>query len=338
MKNLSILVFQEHSNPTTDYYILPLLDFTALSCEVKICSEPPEKIEDNTIVIFIRYLFSKWKNFVEKNRNKIIRIIYFMDDDLFDLKSFWGLPLSYIYKIYSLAYRRKKWLISNVNSFCVSNNYLKDKYHSFNPMVIEPYPIFNLESQNSNINSDIQKTEDENKTVIFYHATSSHYDEIKWLYDIVKEVLNNCKNNILFEFVGDDRVSNLFKGLERVSVIQPMKWNVYRDFLLLRKRQVGIVPVLTKYFNKSRNYTKFFEITSCGAVGIYSKNSSFREIIQDRKNGILLDNNKKEWVETILKLLNRKDMCSNLFLGAIETYNELKNKACLSYERILKKL
>lgn len=326
MKNLSILVFQEDSNPTTDYYILPFLDFTDLSCEVKICSEPPEKIEDNTIIIFVRYLFSKWIEFVEKNRKKIIRIIYFMDDDLFDLKSFWGLPLSYIYKIYSLAYRRKKWLISNVNSFSVSNNYLKNKYLSFNPIIIDPYPIFNLDSQKN-----------ENQTVIFYHATSSHRQEIKWLYDIVKEVLNVC-NNVIFEFIGDNKIKNLFKQLEQVSVIQPMKWHVYRNFLLSRRRQIGIVPVLPKSFNKGRNYTKFFEITSCGAIGIYSKNSNYREIIQDGRNGILLDNDKEVWIKTILKLINRKDIRSNLFLGAIETYNESKNKACSSYYRNFKKI
>lgn len=331
MNHKEIWVIEERPNPSTEYYILPALKTLAIpEKNIKIFNSPPEeRVNTPFTLIFVRYLNRKWINFVEKNSDKVLKIFYFMDDDLLDVRSWKNLPLKYLLKLYFNAYRWKGWLEKKKVIFLVSNNFLAKKYNYLNPLVLNPYPIFEDLISTSSVRNTNNKF-----ITVFYHATYSHKEEIKWLYNIISEVLKLDKK-IIFELVGDSKVYKKYKSLERVIIVHPMKWESYKKFLVIQKREIGLVPVLDIPFNLGRNYTKFFEIVACGAIGVYSQNSSFANIISHNKDGILLTNDKKVWIETILELANDQTLRANLYLNSLNKLSYLKKLAETSYKENL---
>ncbi|HCP10151.1 MAG TPA: hypothetical protein DIT22_05545 [Thermodesulfobacterium commune] len=110
-----MLVIEECPNPSSDYYIIPLLENKNKNYnriflkDFEMFSINHQSLDLNTIVI-VRYLNKKIKQWLANNRTKIEKIIYFMDDDLFDLKALRCLPKRYAWKIFKHAYIYKDWL------------------------------------------------------------------------------------------------------------------------------------------------------------------------------------------------------------------------------------
>lgn len=330
-----IWIVEECRNPSTDYYILPALKIVGFEDRIRIFNIPPqEELKSDLTVIFVRYLTYDWVSYIKKNFKRIKKIIYFMDDDILDFKAWKGLPFKYQKKLFFKAYIWKKWLLSVGADFFVSNEYLLNKYHYLNPSILPPYPIFNSYPI---FNCPQPSSSDESKHInLFYHGTSSHRRELNWLYDIAKEVISFNKN-IVFEIIGDDQVYKKFKKLQRVIVSHPMRWEVYKYFLLTKKREIGLVPIIYSKFNLARSYTKFFEVTACGAVGIYSKESIYREVVSHEEDGVLLPNDKKEWVNTVKKLVNNEAYRLELYLRAQKKLKVLKEFSEKNYTETLKR-
>jgi len=328
-----IWVVEEAPNPTTEYYILPALKFWGYSDRIKILNYPPEKtIREKISIIFVRYITKDWVDFVERNKDLVKKILYFMDDDLFDVRSGRGLPLRYIKKIFFKAYIWKKWLLKSKAIFMVSTPYLAEKYNYLDPILIPPYPFYEIENlmliKNKKENFNIDNF------IIFYHGTSSHLKEICWLYEVIKYVIQLNKK-VIFELIYDKKVFKKLKTLEKVIMFLPMRWNIYKEFLLRGIRDIGLVPQLNYPFNLARSYTKFFEIVASGGVGIYSEESYYKEIISNEIDGLLVRSKKEDWIEAILLLIKDESLRKNLYLNSIKKVELLKSIAEDTYKKIL---
>lgn len=87
-----IYIVEEGPNPSTDYFVLPL--FTRAQETVLRCNWdqlPAASDLHGAIVIFVRYVTAAWRALIEQTRHSLARLIYFMDDDLFDWKASQGL-------------------------------------------------------------------------------------------------------------------------------------------------------------------------------------------------------------------------------------------------------
>ena len=312
-----IWIIEEKRNPSTDYYIAPMINKLGYSERSCFISSPPKKVKNrDLILIFVRYITKEWIKFVEENKNKIRKIIYFMDDDLFDIKAWKGLPLRYIKKLFLKAYIWKKWLISTKADFFVSTEYLAKKYAFLNPVILPPYPIFEPmigEEKTKGIN-------------LFYFGTDSHLKEKFWLYHIVKEIMAHNKD-VIFEIIGDLKVYKRFKDLNRVIVVHPMTWDAYKHFLLTKRRQIGLIPFFNGAFGNAKGYTKLFEVAACGAVGVYSKTSPYEKIIIDKEDGILVYNKKEEWIRAINMLIGDESFRHKIFLNFVDKITLLRKSA-----------
>lgn len=330
IREKTIWIIEEISLPSTEYYILPSLKTLDLLDQAVILKNPPKDLPKTCIfLIFVRYLSKLWVDFIEENRKKIKAIFYFMDDDLFDLRSWFGLPLRYVKKLFFRAYRWKNWLLKNGAIFLVSNDYLLKKYEKLSPLILPPYPIF--DHQDSLCQSSSYEG---SPLVIFYFGTSAHDSEKKWLYPVIKKVLKKRKD-IVFELIADGKIYHLYANLERTILHSPMSWRDYKNFLISKKRQIGLSPLLDYNFNRARNYTKFFEITACCAVGIYSSKSVFDSVITNNKNGLLLSNEPEFWIESILNLIENTSLRSELFSNSLITIKKLRESAEIAYKESL---
>lgn len=135
-------------------------------------------------------------------------------------------------------------------------------------------------------------------TCLFYHASASHQREHAWVFALMQQLLLTHPR-MCFEVIADGQSARRYRALPRTCVIPPMDWPTYRAFLQVPGRHIGLAPLLPSAFNRARCYTKFFEITSAGAVGLYSATPPFASIIEHQVSGLLLSTRLDDWAKAL---------------------------------------
>lgn len=287
---MATYIVQAALNPSVDFYF-PQRD---VSYDIS------HKVLPNTLnisetdkVVFIRYIPKVWYKYLNKlSVKKRPAIVFFMDDDLFDLSMHKGLPWRYRWKLYFHAGRYQSWLKKMQAQLWVSTPWLAAKYQDWQPVCIAPQNPYSMQKP--------QKT-------IFYHGSASHMAEIKWLVPVIEQVLKVNKQ-LNFEIIGTKKVRDLFKHIDRVYVVHPMSWDSYRAFISTPGRIIGLAPLLDTAFNNARAATKFYDITQAGAVGIYADHPVYREAINHRNDkGYLVSMEQRLWVEKILSIARYRE-------------------------------
>ncbi|WP_428243103.1 glycosyltransferase family 1 protein [Gynuella sp.] len=296
-------IVEERPNPSTDLYLLPKLFAHGIDpIKTSFDNLPTPKQITGASIILVRYISKKWKTFITQHRALIKDVILFMDDDLFDVAGSHSIPLRYRWKIVRLTASRQGWLRAMDAKLWLSTPHLLNKYADWQPEHVYPRAI-------------ARKRE---VIQVFYHGSASHQREIHWLYEIIKAVL--LENPALsFEIIGGQNVYKLYRDLPRTTILHPMPWQTYKTLLCQPGRQIGLAPLMDIPFNHARSYTKFFDITQTGAVGIYAKDSQYAEVIEDHQNGILLDMDKDAWIEAILELAGMPEQREAMHQQALKT-------------------
>lgn len=279
-------IVEEGPNPSTDYFVMPALKHEPNPIVRCNWSELPSA-EDLAFcsVIFVRYVPHAWKQRITQVRSTLVRLIYFMDDDLFDVQATAGLNWKYRYKLARHATQHQRWLAQMNANLWVSTPWLKAKYADRNPALVEAQPL-----------AYTSRT-----CRVFYHGSASHREEIEWLKPVIQQCIES-NSHISFEIIGDQHVNQLYRSIPCVNVVHPMKWPNYQTFLATPGRDIGLAPLLDHPFNQSRSYTKYFDITRAGAVGIYAKPGPWQHLIEHEKNGLLCPMEPQAWIDAILAL------------------------------------
>ena len=345
-----IYIVEEGPNPSTDYFVLPLV--TRTHATVLRCSWDQLPAADDlhgASVIFIRYVTSEWRALIEQTRHSLARLIYFMDDDLFDWKAAQGLTWRYRFKLLKRATWQRKWLLKMQPELWVSTPWLQQKYASLKPCLVLPTPLSlasycielpnhadsaNVEikqfdkvvAKKCNISAKDGATDQTEDCVVFYHGTGSHQAEIDWLLPVIEQVLA-VNNNIRFEIIGNAKTQNLYGHLRRVTMIPQMKWPAYQDFIKQPGRHIGLAPMLDHPFNLARSYTKFFDIHRADAAGIYAERGPWQAFIEPGKQGVLVPMQVASWVSAILDLAAAQAQRARILRAADDTIHELLYEA-----------
>lgn len=314
-----IFIIEERVNPSTDYFVIP--EFSADDCEVSrydFSTLVESTALQGAVVVFVRYIPQAWRALISKQRSSIQSIYYFMDDDLFDLSSSRGLSWRYRWKLFSKAYLHQNWLIKQQAKLLVSTPYLQQKYQSsWQSRMIEPVPIKAQLSHLSALQKRVLELPDsvfdaKDDMVLFYHGSASHQAEIDWLFPIIKTLLDEF-SNLRFELIATAEVAKEFLSLSRVEVVHPMHWQAYQAFITNSQRHIGLAPVLNTPFNKARSYTKFFDITASGAVGVFPHNSIFEQFLHEKSANekdlaMFVSMQPSAWIEAISQLVLNPDL------------------------------
>ncbi|WP_445363370.1 glycosyltransferase family 1 protein [Microbulbifer sp. ANSA003] len=295
------LIVEEGSNPSTDYFILPLLKKLGADWQrFEFNALPDERELSGANIIFVRYVPKKWQLFINRHANDIANIYFFIDDDVFDWRAFSDMPIRYQLKLWRHSWMKQRWLRSVGAKLLVSTHYLQNKYKVWNPKILNAAPAC--------INTKAH-------TKVFYHGSASHKEDIRWLRPIVEEVLAQDEG-LSFEIIGNASVNRCFRNLPRVQVLHPMKWPTYVSILQDQGRAIGLAPLLDRPFNRARSHTKFFDITQSGAVGIYAAGDVYGKVVRHGRNGLLLPMTPSQWIDGILSLAQNKTLRENMLIEA----------------------
>lgn len=293
--------------PSSDYFVLPYV--AQMGIPIRLIDSATEDLTSEalmpgTLVVFVRYIEPRCARMVDAVRDRLAGVALFMDDDLLDWRALAGLPMRYRYKIWRMSLRRRKWLQQTNCMLWVSTDYLAKKYGVLHANVVAPSASRDLLSRKAGIK-------------VFYHGTASHPDEIRWLVPIVREVQKQ-RDDTFFEIFGRAEVNRQYRDIPRTAVLHPMSWPSYRDYTSLCQFDVGLAPLLPGRFGAGRSCTKFFDITRCGAVGVYSDVAPYAGFVRHGVDGLLLKNDPDVWVEAILRLVRDAETRSRMALAASE--------------------
>ncbi|MCL7945124.1 hypothetical protein [Marinobacter sp. ATCH36] len=300
-----VYVVQQSQNPSTDFFIAPLLRAEGLGARFFSFHEVPEAQSlANATVVFVRYVPPAWKALLKQQHPA--RLVFFMDDDLFDFRAFRGMPWHYQRKLFRLAWRHRRWLKNVGAELWVSSPWLAQKYSGWHPTVLEP----------GNPHGAVPEFTDPAMKIIFYHGSASHRGELEWLEPVVERVLA-ARSDVCFEVIGDRKVRDRFAHLSGVHVVHPMSWPAYKAFIQRPGRTIGLAPLLDTPFNAARAPTKFFDITAAGAVGVYADTPVYQRLVQHGFNGVMLPMESPEaWSREILRLLDSPEVRGGLYDNA----------------------
>lgn len=281
MNGHTVYLVEERDNPSTAYFLLPTV--TALGGRVERCglATAPDSLT-GAVVVLTRYVSPAWIRAVTRYRDRLAGLVFFMDDDVLDPSAWGGTPWRYRLKLWRLAARHRGWLRRQAASLWVSTQALRDKYASWGARWVRPSSLPDMPAGQ----------------VLFYHGTASHGPDIRWLRPVVERVLTRAPQ-WRFETVGDRRVARLYRTLPGAWVVHPLSWPAYQSFATTGARQIGLAPQLATSFNQSRSYTKFFDITRSGAVGVYAAGSACAAVVDDGVDGLVVPMDGEAWVLAI---------------------------------------
>ncbi|MBZ9610364.1 glycosyltransferase family 1 protein [Rheinheimera maricola] len=282
-----VILVEERPNPSSDFFVLPLLK--QQQCQVQRLSftQLPAAHElAGCCLIFVRYIPPQWRQWITQHHSTLAQLVLFIDDDILDPASSAGMPWRYRLKLWRLSYRAVPWLRRLQGELWVANQYLAQKYQQWQPQQLCAIPCLPLLAKPP--------------VTLFYHGSSSHQAEARWLLPVVKAALQRMPE-LNFEIIADKKIAALYRGMARVQVLYPMSWPSYQALLQRQRYHIGLAPLLPLPFNLARSVTKFFDITAAGAVGIYA-DSAIYQAVRDKQSGIVLPMDPQRWLDEIVSL------------------------------------
>jgi hypothetical protein len=287
------LVLEASPNPTSNIYLRPRLP-VGRTRFVDLASRPQEAVgtlEKGTFVILCRYVNSKWMRFLEQSRDNLAGVALFLDDDIAACIADTDLPVRYRVRLWRQFGRWTGPLSRILTELWVSTELLADRYRACNPKVLGPLYIRMPPGAG-----------DRPPFIVFYHGSGVHLPEIRWLATVMEAVMRDHAN-VFFQLFGNRQVRNVVDHLPRTTVLHPVRWP---DFLALgtsSRLDLGLAPLLSSEVNAARAPVKFFDITRCGAPGIYSEAEPYSRFVRHGVDGLLLPNLRSAWVDAIVDLM-----------------------------------
>lgn len=242
---------------------------------------------EETVIVF-RTLPRDWVNHLYEIRSSVAQIIYVFDDDLKAACETPELPEKYRSRISLFASDHMPLLLELADNIIVSTEYLSEKYMEFRPEIIHPITIIKERGTSHYSSSNLS---------IFYHATSSHREDLSFISAAIERALH--KGNTVFEsMMGKATPVSLAKN-DKTKTRLVRSWRAFRIFQRFAKRHIGLAPLLDTPYNRGKSHIKFLDIAAVGAVGIYSDRPPYSNIVQHGVNGLLASDNIDDWYEQI---------------------------------------
>lgn len=263
-----------------------------------------QDIENTDTMILIRphnYLSMK---IAEKARKCGIYIIFFADDDIFNLPS--SKPV--------MPWRTKA-LWKNLKQ--------SDIILSSNQYIVNQYKKYTNEKRGVVIDTvvseeDIRKIpihEKKERIKIVYAASGDHADLFETYIEPIMPRLDRVYGKrISLTLVGVHPNIETQKYSMEIRFHEQMPLLEYREYMRKEQFDIGLAPLPSNSFCRCKYFNKYIEYTIVGAVGIYSNCEPYTLVIRDGINGKLAD--ESDWYDSI-DLLIKDDVRNNCLTNAI---------------------
>lgn len=283
-------------NPDWDITITGVLDTRKLS-DYNICIMQRQYKAD----VFYPLLAMK------KNGTKLI---YEIDDDLFNVPK-WNPASEVLGK--KAVQDNIKYFLSNVHAIFTTTEHLKQLY---SPYCERVYVLPN------SVDFDIIHKPPRNsaKKVICWQGSQSHDRDVSLMMPALKELVKR-----------QDVFIKMWQIKTDIPEIYQVPYVQFADFYQMFSQldgYLGLAPLTTVFFNKSKSNLKWLEYTVHGMATIASKVGPYADSIEHEKTGLLIEDN-HDWLDAINYLLDNPEKHAELVKNATavvkEKYDVSKN-------------
>lgn len=280
---------------------------------------------------------------IMQHAKKLDRItIYYMDDDLLNVSGIYAFNQKYYQN------EKTKQMISNIMQLSdvlwTNNKIIAQKFGSqFKHTLVTEAPATLLYSFKERKRNNGYCVEEEGynseKNSCITIGFSGGIDHKNFFQTLLKKpyvsVYEKYQEKVKFEIVGF--APSYLNGLPVKVYPYITDYEQYRCFMSERKWDIAVAPLNSSQFNSCKYYNKFLEYGAIKAAGIYSDVYPFREIVKDKENGLLAENNHLSWERALYTLIEGEEFRAEIAKNA---YNTLRTDFCIDMvsEDILTKL
>jgi glycosyltransferase involved in cell wall biosynthesis len=328
MQKINVAFFTNRPNITVLEYLRVIGPVAYTDMNLLICHKDMENVLeaiDNAHLLVIQrdfpndYDFFKFLLKTSEIQNK--PIIYDLDDNLFDLPRYHPDRLS---NAFVKALMPMLDAAISADYITVSNKYLKESLSELNKNIFV-LPNY-LDDRLWTFKSPIEK-KPEKQLTLGYMGSDSHKPDIEYVSKVLIKIKEEYSEKIRFHFYGIKPPNELLSFSD--TIWTPIKTYQYDEFAKdFQKIDIDffIAPLLDNNFNRSKSPIKFFEYSSFGAPGVFSRIQPYNNLITDGKNGFLASST-NEWEEKIRNLIHDAELRFKLSLNA---QNLVKEKYLMS--------
>lgn len=321
---ISILIYEYPDTSTFRYRAYNFTQITQLSgnsqwkCvyffrhELKILNE---YLKDVHLVTIIRVRWNQdLDDFIVRVKYHNLKVLFDVDDLIFDLNY---LPLLHNtlnvnsfeidYDFWFACISRIGFTASKADGFITTNNYLGEKLKDKFQKDFCVIPNF-INQEQLEISKDLcrQKSKTKNNepfTIGYFSGTPSHINDFKVVYKELCALLSDFKMNLLVVgFMEFQSEMQEFIKNNQINYIPLV------DFIELQRQiaqvDINIVPLINNTFTNCKSELKYFEAAIVNTVTFATPIFSYRNCIEDGKNGFLCKEG--EWYEKIANYFKDK--------------------------------
>ena len=244
--------------------------------------------------------------------------IMFLDDDLINI------PLNLDSTKYYNDKKLKKYILEILANCQI--------LWAVNPRIIEKYSKYTIKKNGVlgkvPMKIEIEKKEWTEPVKVLYAGSIDHKQTLqKIISPVITKFDEIINKKIMFTFIG---ANPEIEKTKHYNYFQD--YESYKKFVIEGKFDIGLAPIETTEFYKSKYYNKFLEYTSIGVVGIYTDTEPYNLIIKDGINGFLCENNPEKWYLKIKKIIENPSKIAEILENAQRQVREDYNVDVVSNE------
>lgn len=244
--------------------------------------------------------------------------IMFLDDDLINI------PLNLDSTKYYNDKKLKKYILEILANCQI--------LWAVNPRIIEKYSKYTIKKNGVlgkvPMKIEIEKKEWKEPVKVLYAGSIDHKQTLqKIISPVITKFDEIINEKITFTFIG---ANPEIEKTKHYNYFQD--YESYKKFVIEGKFDIGLAPIETTEFYKSKYYNKFLEYTSIGVVGIYTDTEPYNLIVKDGINGFLCENDPEKWYLKIKKIIENSSKISEILERAQKQIREDYNIETVSDE------
>lgn len=295
------------------------MDHDALYIDIAESELVYEFLEQYDILVVQR--LCNWREYytIERLKRNGKRIVYDIDDDIFDIPE--DNPAAQYVR--ADQYKAAAGIMRLCDAVTTTTEILKTRLRCLNNTLVIPNAIDLEDGYPAKFRGS-----DDNFKRILWMGSGTHdqdwmecvgaIDRILQERDDVRLVIYGNMPTIIKRYLSDP-MKIWWKG--RIEYMDFKEVETYVEVTKDTKAECAIAPLARTNFNAAKSNIKFLEYTGAGVPTVASNVSPFMEDIVNGENGILV-NSEDEWYEAVVGLLDNPDKCSQLVGGAVKTVNE----------------
>jgi processive 1,2-diacylglycerol beta-glucosyltransferase len=255
-------------------------------------------------------------------RQRGIRLIYTLDDNLLDLEP-WSNVAS------SVQRNKVARLLRLADGVIVSTESLRQRFLKINPCIeIVENALDERLFLPASSNHSPQPWRDNKRLTIGYMGTLSHLQDLMMVLEPLRTVLREAAGQIEFQIVGiaqEESLAACFDGLP-FRILDTGGKHFYPDFVAWARHNLrwdlGIAPLTDNTFTRCKSDIKFLDYALLGIPGIYSQVEAYRQSVHHGETGWLCPNDPPAWIESLRHAISHQEKRVALSASAFKHVKE----------------